>query len=565
MDLPAPPRAAKLPSAVLPPVAVSSPPLSSPINSPYGSRPPSPVGQRVSYAYPATPSIGGEQSIAPSSLPASRSGSRSKLLRERPRPAQRSFFSRLFRLQKQAAGESIELDERGRTAGRRLSVGQVEAALERQRTAGGASSIASSGGGKKEATPWYKDSKTLVGFAMIALVGMNDSATGANLDRMQETYNVSADEISLVFLANAAGYAISSFSASSVLHHFGLQVALGVACFGMCGGCLTLSFAPPFGVFVASLAFLGFGSGMYDTCITTVVSHEEDGILMSLTYAFFGIGAMISPLVIGAFVDKGFPWRFYYYMPLGISLILAVIGYFVFSGYEAPPDETHDTPLATAQVPEVAVAAHDAQVIHGRAVMSAQQRMKRALRVRAVWVGFFLITLAFASSDILSAWIVSFMVQKRSFAAGASRYVLSGTWAGIGLGRIALAPLLSKRLGEKTFAVVMLAAASGMLAVMYVRNFVVDAVAVVLVGFFFGPVTPKVISAVSGRVPPSLKGSVVSLTVGLGLVGSAVGPLLFGIVAGRGGLSSLPAVLIGASVCAAGGWLVMPKNRRRED
>lgn len=45
------------------------------------------------------------------------------------------------------------------------------------------------------------------------------------------------------------------------------------------------------------------------------------------------------------------------------------------------------------------------------------------------------------------------------------------------------------------------------------------AVAMVLVGFFFGPVTPKVLSAAGARVPPSLKASVMSLTIGLGALG----------------------------------------------
>lgn len=122
-------------------------------------------------------------------------------------------------------------------------------------------------------------------------------------------------------------------------------------------------------------------------------------------------------------------------------------------------------------------------------------------------------------------------------------------------------------------------------------------VALALVGFFLGPVTPKVLAAIGVRVPPSLKGSVVSLLVGTGasgslslardpktrrnsdtstatsrflqrrtgLVGSSVGPLLFGVVAGRGGLSSLPAVMIGVSVFSIGAWLAVPKNRRRED
>lgn len=159
---------------------------------------------------------------------------------------------------------------------------------------------------------------------------------------------------------------------------------------------------------------------------------------------------------------------------------------------------------------------------------------------------------------------------------------------GIASGRVVLAWLLANRVGEKTFAIGLLVAASGMLGVMYVRSFVVDAVALAMVGFFFGPVTPKVLDVIGVRVPPSLKASVVSLLVGLGasalsphsldtfkltnslcahagLIGSSVGPLLFGVAAGRGGLSSLPAVLIGVSVLSIAAWCAVPKNRRRED
>lgn len=82
---------------------------------------------------------------------------------------------------------------------------------------------------------------------------------------------------------------------------------------------------------------------------------------------------------------------------------------------------------------------------------------------------------SFASTDILSAWSVSFLLSKRAAPAASSRYVLSGLWAGIATGRVVLAWALANRLGEKTFAILMLALTSGCVGVMYVRNFVVDA------------------------------------------------------------------------------------------
>lgn len=136
---------------------------------------------------------------------------------------------------------------------------------------------------------------------------------------MREYYGVTYDKISLVFLAQTAGYFLSSMAASPVVHHFGIQVSLGTACAGMATGCIMLSVAPPFGIFVASLIFLGFGSGMvrrflpalissrtdispsipqYDACITTIISHADSPSLMSFTYAFFGVRRFLctSPL-----------------------------------------------------------------------------------------------------------------------------------------------------------------------------------------------------------------------------------------------------------------------------
>ncbi|GAA5941255.1 MFS transporter [Sporobolomyces koalae] len=575
MELPIAPR----PAYFVNPVTGDETRNSTP-SSPLSTAPPSPTAAtRGAFEYPPS-------SIAPSSAPASRSSSKNPLFkkdieddrrrRNNRRPNGWTWLSNLLPDNKHSLGHELELEEsRGR---RRRSVSHAEEAAQddhlserRQaqaivrneldkRTSRG-SNLSSIGSGSKAKTFWSKENAQLaVAFAMIGLVGMNDSATGANLESMQEHYGVSYDEISLVFLSNVAGYLISSISASFLTHHIGVNYTLLVAAAAMSLGCVALSLAPPFPAFIIALAFLGFGAGIYDAAITTVVSHFESQAMMSCMYAFFGIGAFFSPIIIGSFVDKGIDWSRYYFAPLAISLALAVLGFFAFRDYAEPADESHDVPATLGGD------ATEGEVIHARATMSAQQRMKRALKIPAVWLGFLLIMIAFASSDTLSAWIVSFMVQKRGSPEAASRYQLAGLWGGIALGRIVLAVALGSRLGERSFAIVMLACACVFLSIIWaVKQYVVDAVAMVLVGFFFGPVTPRVLSVVGKRVPPSLKSSVMSLTIGLGLIGSACGPLFFGFVAGRGGLGALPGTLIVMSLVSASAWCLMPKNRRRED
>jgi hypothetical protein len=167
MELPTLPRAAVLPTAVLP----SSPPLASaPVDSPFPSRPPSP--SRVSYAYPPS----SQASIAPTaSTPASRSGSHSKLLRPRRERQHglKSFFSKLLGGDKTSGNDSFELDEH---RGRRMSNGQVEAdgEVERERRLRRIETLASATTVDKVKGPWWKmgreRAQLCVSFAIIALV-----------------------------------------------------------------------------------------------------------------------------------------------------------------------------------------------------------------------------------------------------------------------------------------------------------------------------------------------------------------------------------------------------------
>lgn len=189
---------------------------------------------------------------------------------------------------------------------------------------------------------------------------------------------------------------------------------------------------------------------------------------------------------------------------------------------------------------------------------------------------------AFGTGDTLSAWMVSFMVETRHSPAAASRYQLAGYWAAIALGRVVVG-LTCSGLPEKTFNLALLGMTSACLAVVWaLHQYIADAVLLCIAGLFLGPVTPRVLSAISDRVPPSLKSSAMSLVIGNGLIATGAGPLIFGFVAGRGWLGSLPAVLVrpilaqealsdqGAAqivMCGIGcaGWIALPKNDRRDE
>lgn len=76
------------------------------------------------------------------------------------------------------------------------------------------------------------------------------------------------------------------------------------------------------------------------------------------------------------------------------------------------------------------------------------------------------------------------------------------------------------------------------------------------------PTSPKVLSAISARIPTSLKGIVMSLTIGMGLIFAAIGPLFFGFAAAAGWLASLPAVIVSPLLRPFTCWPNLCRERR---
>ncbi|CAA7261253.1 unnamed protein product [Cyclocybe aegerita] len=296
------------------------------------------------------------------------------------------------------------------------------------------------------------------------------------------------------------------------------------------GGSLLIAFAPPFPLVMAGLAFIGIGGGFCDACLASVVAHFEDKRSMNTLYAFFGVGA------------AGIPWNHYYWFPFSLEVVMIGFHFMVFKNYELPSEE-----------------------VHQRSTMRA--RLHQISRKRIFWVGIALVNLGFAIVDTLSNWLTSYLIEVKGSEPDASRYQLSMLWAASGLtaGRLFFSlPYVHVR--ERIGNTVLLVLLCGAISVLWVVNtMALDWVVIALAGFFIGPNTPTILSIVAVRVPPSLKNAAVSITIGSGVIGATLGPLIFGVAAGKivPGLQVLPPVIVVlACLSALVFWAIPPREKR---
>ncbi|KAH7341363.1 major facilitator superfamily domain-containing protein [Rhizoctonia solani] len=382
----------------------------------------------------------------------------------------------------------------------------------------------------------------LLGSCMgVFAVGLNDTATGANLPSIQDYYHLPYEVVSLVFLAGFGGYLVSCMLNSVLQNTIGTRNVLLMAGVLYGGGSLLISFAPPFPVVMVGLCLMGFGGGFYEACLTSVISHFENSRFMNILYAFFGLGALVSPFVIGALAKAGTAWRLYYWFPFSLAILVTVCHFVLFKHYVTPSD--HE------EAPEQ---------------KSVRAKFKQVMRMPITWVGIVLIILSFAIADTLSNWLTSYLIDVKGSGPDISRYQLSMFWAGLTAGRIFFSlPFIHVR--ERIGNTLLLASTGGAIGLLWaVDSSISNWIGVAVAGFFLGPNTPGILSIISARVPPSLKGIIVSITIGLGLVGATLGPLLFGITVGKvgPGLRVLPPVIIVlASLSALTFWAIPPRRK----
>lgn len=162
----------------------------------------------------------------------------------------------------------------------------------------------------------------------------------------------------------------------------------------------------------------------------------------------------------------------------------------------------------------------------------------------------FSLSLSFGFTDLISAFIVSYQIN-RGEPTDIAQLELSAIWAGVAIGRIIFSGIifskLVKSIPEKIFSILLLGCTAGFLGLLIaVHHAAVNGIALLLIGVFIGPVTPRALSMLGARVPNSIRGSTISMAVSSGLVGAGILPYAFGFAIDKNMniLNSLPAVLV---------------------
>lgn len=392
--------------------------------------------------------------------------------------------------------------------------------------------------------------RTMAAFWSFVVMGSNDAAYGALIPYLQEYYSLTFVVISLVFLSPLVGYTLSALLNNTIHLKFGQRGVAMIAPSCHLVAYIVIAVHPPYPVLVVIFMLAGFGNGLADAAWNAWLGNMANpNEVLGFLHAFYGLGAVLSPLIATTMITKGskLPWYYFYYVMIAMAAI----------------------ELATSTTAFWTATGAVFRANNPRTTDTKDNRMKEALirlpHARVTWLcAIFL--LGYVGIEVaLGGWIVKFMLEVRDGEDFASGMTATGFWMGITVGRIVLG-FVTPKLGEKLAIAIYLPITMALELVFWlVPQFYVSAVAVSFQGFFLGPLFPAAIVAATKLLPRHLHVSAIGFAAAFGGSGAAIFPFAVGAIAQAKGVQVLQPIILALLGVILGLWLCLPRIHKKSE
>jgi fucose permease len=374
-------------------------------------------------------------------------------------------------------------------------------------------------------------SAVLLSYAAFVLIGLTAGASGVLLLAQMGDYGVDRPAIGITFFTGAIGFVLAGLSNGALIGRLGIRMALAVGGGAYVLASLYLATRPPFAAFVAVPLVSGYATGVLESVLNVYLAALPDATtLLNRLHAFFGVGALLGPLL-AAWIVSAASWR-------TVSLVLAVACVPLIAGFLAAYP---GRPAARAAEASGVVEAAGTAPLSGTAPGSSGSLLGAALRDPSVLLGAAMLAVYVGTELGVGSWGFGYLVQARGMPRPLAGYAISGYWLGLTAGRFLISPAAG-RIGatEVGMMYACLAGVIGTAALAWLSPAAVLAsAALLLLGFFLGPVFPTTMAIAPRLTSARLAATAIGVMNAGSMVGGAALPWLAGAIGQSRGIWTL--------------------------
>lgn len=367
----------------------------------------------------------------------------------------------------------------------------------------------------------------LLAYATFVLIGIYSGSGGVLLVAQMSSYGVDRTTIGIMFFTGSAGFVLAGFSNGALIQRLGFRMAMviGGAIFGIVS--LYLGTRPPFVVFLLVQLILGYGCGVLESALNAYLAALPDArAQLNLLHAFFGVGALIGP-VLAAWIVSTLSWTVVWLVMAAMCLPIVIGFWLLYPNRPADPGRPAVLP-APPVLPEPTAA-------------RPSGLLGAVLRERGVLLGALFLAVYVGLEIGMGNWGFSYLVQARDLSRSLAGYSVSGYWLGLTVGRFVISPLAA-RIGVTTGAMVytcLIGVIAATMAAWLSPSAALASAALLLLGFFLGPIFPTTMAIVPQLTQERLGPAAIGVLNAGAIIGGSALPWLAGAISQATGIWTL--------------------------
>jgi len=349
--------------------------------------------------------------------------------------------------------------------------------------------------------------------AFISL-GLPDSLLGSAWPVMHEDLGTAIQYGGIPAMIIAGGTILSSLLSDRVTGRFGAGLVTSASVLLTACALFGFSLAKSFLAICLWAVPYGLGAGAVDAALNNYVALHYAPRHMSWLHCFWGIGASVSPYIMGGALSRGAGWQAGYRTVGAIQIILTFFLFLSLPLWKKAAGERKRKPLPLGEV----------------------------LRIPGVP----LVLLCFFSYCALEAtaglWASSFLVKARGIDPGTAAAFASHFYIGITCGRF-LNGFIADRVEPRNIIRAGLAIIATGIVLIFLPVASLSLAGLVIAGLGCAPIYPSIIQSTPANFGADRSQAVVGIQMASAYVGSTFMPPLFGFLAGKAGLAIFPLYL----------------------
>lgn len=348
----------------------------------------------------------------------------------------------------------------------------------------------------------------IIYIAFISL-GLPDSLLGSAWPIMYKELDAPISYAGIISMIISAGTIISSLLSDKITRKLGTGVVTVSSVFLTATALFGFSVSNSFFMLCILAIPYGLGAGAIDAALNHYVALHYTSRHMSWLHCFWGIGASISPYIMGYAIGAGHGWRNGYSVVSIIQISLTIILFI-------------SLPLWKQK--NAALSDHEEN--------HAPLKLKDALKIKGV-VPVLIAFLSYCGFEATAGlWISTYLVENRGLENEIAANLASLFYLGITFGRF-ICGFITEKMGDKTM--IRIGAITILIGVFFIAlptDTSMTAIAgLMIAGFGAGPVYPSIIHSTPNNFGKENSHAIIGIQMASAYVGSTFLPPVFGFLA----------------------------------